>query len=189
LYEWFSLGDGNLYMKPDLFGRPSRVGFRVPEQEDKSSAALIDYRIGKPKYLERRMSPGKRPFSGSDNSSSDSVRGSLGSYSPLWHSDAAFSRESGGDALAFVQVSGKLAQYEFTLDQSRVKHLEKGEKPWQVVVYVEVGEGGGPEHVFLETGCDDPEINAAVVRAMYYGKVSSSGTACSGRVTISCGVQ
>ena len=39
-----------------------------------------------------------------------------------------------------------------------------------MIVYVETGEDGQPEHVFLETGCDDRKINDDAVKLVGKGR-------------------
>ena len=66
--------------------------------------------------------------------------------------------------------------------------MKRFDKPWQVVVYVEVNESGSPAHVILEAGCEDPKINSTVVKALYRGKVPAPGAPCAGRVSLSYGL-
>ena len=55
------------------------------------------------------------------------------------------------------------------------------------MAHIEIGENGQPEHVFVEKDCDDPEINAVVMRTMHKGKLLKPGARCSGQVTVNFG--
>ena len=87
----------------------------------------------------------------------------------------------------FSETSGELRKQGFEVPSFTDEEMKQFDKPWQVVVYVEVNESGRPAHVILQTGCEDPKINAMVVKALYRGKVPAPGTPCSGRVVLNYG--
>ena len=80
-------------------------------------------------------------------------------------------------------ISGMLKKLGFEIPPLP-ESLQNMEWGGQVVVSIEVDEKGVPTHVFLEAGCKNEEVNSAVIRAMYEGKLLNAGQACIGFVTV-----
>ena len=85
------------------------------------------------------------------------------------------------------RLSDELKARQFAAPEFSAESIKGFEKPWLVEVHVDVGEDGRPENVFLETGCDDKKVNAAVVKMVSMGKLKQPGTKCSGHVVMSFG--
>lgn len=188
-YVRFAAGEGNLYMEPDLFGRPSRIGFRLPEQREDVPVTVPDHRTSLPRFLEWPSTLPAESTSADHELLSDRASRQMGSYRPYRREEHVFSQKAGRDMRTLAEVSGELKKYGFLAPVFRVESVKQSDKPWLVVVYVEVSEDGRPEHVFLETKCDDQEINDMIVKAMYKGRLLRPGKRCEGRVTVSFGTQ
>jgi len=184
-YVKFGAGQGSLYMKPYLFGLPSRVGFRFrfPEDDSGVPAGLSGHCVNHSRLLDRDEAVVKK-VAVSD------IRGrsvELGEYRPHLEPVSAFSRKAAGEMRTLVMTSGELKDKGFQVPEFPEGVLKQFDKPWRVAVYVEIGNDGRVEHVFLESGNHDPAVDAAVVRHMHRGKLSRPGTGCTGRVTVSFG--
>jgi hypothetical protein len=180
--------EGKPYMRPDLMGRPMRV--EVPGEDFGAGmlGSLLSQPERHPRYLERDDGIGWATTNGVA-ASRNGVLVELGSYRPIWRAERIFlASRTEREMRLSSEVSGDLKKQGFEAPAFTEEELKRFDKPWQVVVYVDVNAAGQPAHVLLETGCEDSKINATVVRAMYRGKVSKPGAACSGRVTLSYGL-
>jgi len=186
-YMRFGTGKASLYMQPDIFVHSPMVKSRLAEQDEGDTAALCGLRVRHPRFLERRTMRGETAPAGEMEPLATRASGQLVAYLPRWQDDHVFSRKAAQDMRVFAEPAGELKKYHFRIPAIPVESLKQREKPWLVVVYVEVGEAGRPEHVFLSTGCDDPKINAVVVRTMYRGRLAEPGIRCGGHVTVSFG--
>ncbi|MFC1452339.1 hypothetical protein ACFLSJ_03230 [Verrucomicrobiota bacterium] len=110
-------------------------------------------------------------------------------YRPAWEDDAVFTNAPLPQMRLLAEVSPDLEQCGFRIPALPVSAGHAAESPWRVQLYVEFDGEGRVENVFLESGCDDAEINADLVRAMHRAKVETAGRPCSGRVTLSFGRQ
>jgi len=112
----------------------------------------------------------------------------MGTYRPTWKDEQVFSiRPTPREMQLFSETAGDLRKQGFEVPSFTDEEMKQFDKPWQVVVYVEVDESGRATHVLLQTGCEYPRINAMVVKAMYRGKVPTPGAPCSGRVVLNYG--
>lgn len=105
-------------------------------------------------------------------------------YSLGWHDDAVFA--TGGHRVRQVVFtpSGDLQACEFSVPADVLAGL-KGDGEWEVAVRIDVGDGGKPEHVFLESSCGDKSIDARVIRAMYRGRSMKEHGRCCGSAKVS----
>lgn len=63
------------------------------------------------------------------------------------------------------------------------------DRAWTVDLFVDIGDNGIVEHVFIENGCDDPKTNDMVVRWVSGGRLAQPGTKLSGRVSVNFGAR
>lgn len=158
--------------------------------EDEPAESLLSQRVRRPRYLERSIELKVGTASGITGSLSGRVSGMPpGGYRSQWRDEHVFSQEPGQNLKVIVRPSGDLKKYGFKVPELPIENIKRRDKPWMVVVYVQTGDNGWPEHVFLESGCDDEEVNAMIVRAMYRGCLSTLAVRCAGRVTVSFGRQ
>ena len=140
-----------------------------------------------PRYLDRNT--------GAEGKTEDEVIGwglppiDLGSYRPIWKDEQVFlASRTPREMHLLSETSGELKKRGFEMPSFTDDEMKQFDKPWEVVVYVEVNESGYPVHVLLETGCEDPRINALVVKVMGRGRIPKPGIVCDGRVTLSYGM-
>jgi len=139
-----------------------------------------------PRFLNRAaVADGILGGAASDPASSSA---DVGAYRPIWKDDRVFPVNSAPQDMKLLsETSGELKKQKFEVPAFTDEEVKQFDKPWQVVVYVEVNESGRPAHVILQTGCEDARINATVVKALYRGRVLAPGTPCSGRVVLNYG--
>jgi len=113
----------------------------------------------------------------------------LWTYRPIWKDEPVFPAATGTREMRLLsEVSGNLRKHNFEVPGFTDEEMKLFDRPWQVVVYVDVNESGRTTQVILETGCEDPKINSMVLKAMYRAKLPKPGTACGGRVILSYGL-
>ena len=180
--------NGSLYRDPTIVAFPSRIGGGpVDEQEGPAEA-----RPWRPPRPPRFLEPGPVPGAAGPEASAETalnrraLRERL-AYEPLWPEAPVFSRSPAGDRRVRVEAAAELRDRGFEVPGLAAEGTKWAEPPWQVVVAVDIGEDGRPEHVFLETPCEHKEVNAAVVRMMYKGELKKAGSPCAGRVTVHFG--
>ena len=83
-----------------------------------------------------------------------------------------------------VNLSPVLKSNRFEISAEAIERLPKTEKPWVVRGYVETGQDGSASTAFIDEPSEDPSVNAAVLGALYAGRLRGSGSACCGLVTI-----
>lgn len=188
-YVSFSEVEGRIYIDPTLLALPSRVGFRLPEQEEGIPDALSSFSTSSPKFLKRRKGLVEESVVGEAKSVPGNAFSQIGAYRPYWRDTHVFSKKNGQVMQLLVEPSDKLKKYGFQVPEFPIEKVEHLGKPWMVVVYIEVNKDGRPEHVFLEIGCDDSQINTMVVKTMYRGRLSIPGIKCEGRVRVNFGMQ
>jgi hypothetical protein len=166
------------------------VGRGQGDVRDDGAGALLGSLLRQPergpRYLQRTA--------GADGLLNGAVAGpaapvvDLGIYRPIWKDERVFSVNAAPPEMKLLsETSGELKKQNFEVPSFTDEEMKQFDKPWQVVVYVEVNESGRPAHVILQTGCEDPKINAAVVKALYRGKIPAPGAPCSGRVVLNYG--
>ena len=110
----------------------------------------------------------------------------LKEFKPVWNDVPVFGSTRSPQMNLNIEAGTALAQAGFELP-ALPSELTKFGKPWMVSVFVEVGVNGRVTNAFLDKGCEDPRINALVVKEMYKGVVSAAGTPCADRVKINFG--
>lgn len=175
-------GQERLHVDPTLFGRRSRIGFTIAERKDLVPETTPYKRNGTAALLPRELgvsSPTAVPDAGGGATE--------GAYRPAWECEEMFPPAGGDAALLQVQPRGELKRLDLQVPDLPARILEHTDQPWSLVLFVEADRAGSVEHVFVEKGSGIGEIDDAVVRAMYRGRLDSTGTACSGRVDIGFG--
>jgi hypothetical protein len=175
------------YFDQQGFTRASRSGFDAvdtPSAEIVRIPALIS---GVPRLLDREPESAKE-HAGTAHEAPDATpdRRTL-AYRPDWREAPVFKGAAGATPEIRVRLSPALSERGFVAPVFTTNQFPGARGTWQVVLVVEVGTSGRPEHVFVESGCESPEINATIARLMYGGKVPE-GRPCSGRVWVGLGV-
>jgi len=99
----------------------------------------------------------------------------MGGYNLVWRAQKLFAAPGASkDMQVVAELSGDLKKRGFLVPTFTLDEFEQFGKPWQIVVMIEADELGQVADVILETGCDDPKINAIVVKAMYRGKIQGA---------------
>ncbi len=113
----------------------------------------------------------------------DRFTGVEGSFFPDRRKKEVFGESSQFETRIEWGISEMLKELGFEVPPlpESIQNMEWG---GQVVVSIELDEKGVPTHVFLEAGCKNEEVNEAVIRAMYEGKLLNVGQACIGFVTV-----
>jgi hypothetical protein len=172
------------YFEHTGFGFPSRIGFGVMDQPSAEESVRIPANLsGVPRFLEREpVSAGSPTGTVHENLDAKPDRQSL-VYRPGWNEAPVFKAQVGVAPALCVRLSRALKERGFVPPTLSTNQLPAARDAWQVVLVVEVGNEGRPEHVFVESGCESPEINATIARLMYGGSVPE-GRPCSGRVWV-----
>lgn len=84
---------------------------------------------------------------------------------------------------AFEDVDPGLKARGFRLPEMP-EALRAAKHPWTVQLWIEMDPAGRPEQVFLDAGCGDPQINAAVVRWGCWAQAERAQESSSGRVRV-----
>lgn len=179
--------EGKAYMWPDRIAR----SFRTGAEGQAPAAGTLDSMLSPlerlPRYLDREEGCSWMTNGGMTDAGGPWL--DVGYYHPVWKDEQVFPVNSLSREMRLLsEVSGELRKQSFEVPVFSAEEMKRFDKPWQVVVRVEVSESGGPSHVILETGCEDPRINSTVVKAMYRGRIPKPGVACGGRVTLSYGL-
>ena len=118
----------------------------------------------------------------------DVVPADLGQYRPIWNGERKpIERKADRDMRMMSRLDSRLAENKYTPPVFSVDELKRFDKPWQVVMYVEVNEDGHVENVLLESGSEDQAVNADVIKAVYRSKGGQPEAAYGGRLTLSYG--
>ena len=183
-YSAVAAREVRLHMAPHLFALPSPIGFS-PNGDQARPEPFTDAPPRPPRYLDR--DPAWTP-SGALAGSGESVPSVLlpeRSHSPWYVADPVFRAPEQEPARMFYQVSAPLEGRAFKVPDFAGGRLPIFDKPWQVRVHVDLDEEGRVKHVLLESGCDDPAINAMVIREMYRGRGKArKGSIHGGSVTV-----
>jgi len=185
-YARIAEGDGNLYMKPDLFSRPSSVGFRVPEREEQGPLA-VSRSDRTPMLLGWEETVGEERTGIPATFLPTEVNGHGRDYHPSWHAEAAFPRRTWNEVQVSVTVGKRLKERGFEIPRLPPEILAENDDPWMVIAHVDIGPDGRVSHVFIEKGSGDPKIDDIVTRTMQSGRLPQPGERCSGRVTVNLG--
>lgn len=174
--------EGSLY-RPDIF-LPSASGFSV--QGDQSGA--MDMLSGRanmpPRLLAREEAVPVVP----DNTGA--LRPPMPDeepYVPAFQDQPLFGKLGDGGLHLLTAVKGNLSECGFKIPDLAAVLEGKTDRPWLVEIHVDLGSDGRVNHAFLMAGTQDAELNANLVRRMYFAEAMPSGRECSGRVVISCG--
>lgn len=159
-----------------------------PVATDEDIAKPLPWMVARPvKLLEKNEAAGgKSAAENMKDELRDAAVRDMNAYVPVWQDKAVFSNVNGSTMHLTVEPAGALAEYGFQApDLSSLP--AKMDKPWLVSVFVRVDEKGKIEHVFLESGCENREINSTIVRSMYRGRVAKIGKMIEGRVRVNFG--
>jgi len=88
-----------------------------------------------------------------------------------------------------VTVAPELKENGFSMPEITPEDLEIFDQPWQITVYVEMGENGRVRRLFLESGPSGSVAGKFVLGKLRYAGVSDKGGNCEGRVKISYGLE
>ena len=175
---------GALYTRPDLFGRPSMVGFVVPEREEKVPVIF-------PRVLPRRAALERRGFAegipalASTPGVAETARSEGGQYRVRTVSrEAVFAVTGPVSARLTVSQSLELSRCGFKMPDPELEReatFQRGE----MVFSVEIDENGRPAHVFPESGRAFEDAGWRVEKAIREGRAAGKGVPCVGLVTVS----
>ena len=184
-YVPFDVGEGSWYLRPDVFGRPLSIGFSLPAQGEDVPASPAGRHLPRPRLLERngRMS-NTAYWEPAQWRKAASCRGEAG-YRPHWTGDKVFARPDGYEMRFVVDMSRSLRRRGLVIPDLSGKGMVPAEGPWTAVLLLDVNRAGRPEHVFVEAGTGQPDVDSDVARVLYRASAPGSGGPCSGRVTIS----
>ena len=108
-------------------------------------------------------------------------------YLPAFQDQPLFDKLSAGGLHLLTAVRGELSGCGFKIPDLAAVLEGKTDRPWIVEIHVDLGSDGRVNHAFLMTGSQDAELNAKLVRRMYFAEAMAVDRECSGRVVISCG--
>jgi len=178
-------GADGLHVTPDLFGRPSAVGFRAPDSEG-----------GVPDSLALRARHSSHALARTTDAAADrrdvhdlaeSARGGLTRYTPVVAETPAFTRGTSEDLLMSVTMAPALAAAGFEFPRLAADEARVTGRAWIATICVELGADGRAEHVYLESGSGNAKIDGALVRAVAGGRAPGPCEGCRGLVTVSFG--
>lgn len=89
----------------------------------------------------------------------------------------------------FAEVSDALRDVGFEMQEFPASLRGPFERAWRVAVSVELDEQGRVAHVFLDSGCDRPTVNAAVLRMIREGRAPQGEPGRRGRVALNYGTR
>jgi hypothetical protein len=167
------------YVEPDWFARTTRPGFGMPDLTAAMDSAVPDKSMmDSPRFVQGGMDverPGGGPMPETGVGAEHHVH---------WVSKPAFQTAIPSPPVV-VTMSAELVACRFELPAFATNDvLMARAKPWQVVAHVDVGADGRSENVLIELGCEDPQVNATIVRWLDRGVAGKAGVPVSGRVTV-----
>ena len=157
----------------------------VATEMDGPSSVLINHYEPSFKPLERTANLRASTSVGLHRELGYGVDGLERGYVPLWPDVPVFRNNIERSNTFILEMSGNLKKYGFYIPENIEKSLKIKASAWQVVVYVATDDNGHVEHVFIEKGADDPQVDQAVIRAMYRGRLVKEGRRIEGDVTVS----
>jgi hypothetical protein len=176
----------HMFLKPDLFGRPSQVGFAASAPPDESLRLFAPAALQKPKILEwdgRPAAPAAAPAGPSPAAPEPGQDG----YRPSWAEAPAFVRPVADQMQALTEISPALAARGFRTGPLPAEGVRRTGKPWMAVLYVETRLDGGVAHALVEQSSGDAGVDGMLVRAVSAGRTAEPGPECRGQVTVSFG--
>lgn len=173
--------DSVAFRRPEQFGLPSPEGFSVQETEDWSSSVLGAPLALPPRTLARaeRTAALAMPFS-----LDLTAGGAQASYQPVF-APAAVYEAPGARRRVHVLSSDCLARR--GLELSRTLAGIETNRDWEVGAWVEVAPEGRVEHVLVDAGSGDTNLDRRVEAALYRARVTERGQACGGWLRIGYG--
>ena len=159
--------------------------FMRRDENDEPENLLLSRRLRPPRYLERNTEMRIETDANNEGPYLIHLLSEPDAYRLRWTDERVFPPDTGKDMKVIIRPAGKLKTYGFQIPKLPIKKIKSKNMSWTVVVTVEMGDFGRPEHVFLESGCSDKSINTMIVRTMYRGTLTTPGGRCSGRVTVS----
>ncbi len=87
-----------------------------------------------------------------------------------------------------VKCKGCLADRGFSIPDKLKKELVTENQSWMAKVFVQIGETGYPEQLFLEKSSKLPKIDAKILKILHYSRIKEPGTPCEGYVIINFGL-
>jgi hypothetical protein len=184
-YAMITPGDLKLLNRPDDFIALGSAG-RERLEDAKAPEQLILAPVRPPMLLERQAFASIQK---SDVAPVPPVLTQMDEPRILPSIEGVFQEAADTNLHVFVGLSESLRKHNFQMPEFKIEASWKVADSWMVVVYVETNEDGEPEHVFLETGCDDKKINDAAVKLVARGRASEPAARCEGRVTINYGTR
>lgn len=179
------------YMRPiSSIGRPPGAGFTSSGGDRRlmMSGTANDRAVIPPKFLDWRMdrqTPGTTDLEAA-------IRGDAlaqaKTFEPEWKRENAPVERSSSIVLK-IGMDEPLTAGGLKLPEFSGEVLNQFDKPWQMVVYVQMGADGKPLYVLAEKGAEDQRITTAVIRQIYKGRLGVTGTACAGRIYLNYGLQ
>lgn len=180
-YPSIPAGTEQDYVRPDLFGLPSAIGFRAElAADDRVFDTGPVERIGRLHFLPRRPDRMDLPAAGS---SRPPAMGPA-TYRPQWTTMPWFAERAPGAADVALELSDALRARDFQAPDLRPAVTGYLDFAWQLVLTVELAPDGRPESVFLEEGSAKPDLNETVIRALLRGRASPAERATSGSVCV-----
>ena len=183
----FGLGEqaNGLHVTPDLFGRPSAVGFRAPDAEAGVPDSL-SLRMRNSSHELDRKSVVSAEYRRADDLAR-SARDELTHYDPVVTETPAFTRPGSGDMQLGVTLTPVLKAAGFGFPRLAADMARMTGQSWMATLCVELGADGRPEHVYVENGSGNATIDSALVRAVAEGRASGPCAVCRGLVTVNFG--
>lgn len=181
--------DNKPYKDPTMLFLPSRFGFvNVLKQEEGITEVVTSHPPGPPRFLGLRDAQTKDSTAPRHESVCETASRDMGTYRPYCREGNVFTRKAERDMRLFVEISSELEKYGFEVPEFPAESVKRSGKPWMVTVHVATDDDGMTKHVFLETGCEDQEVNAMVVKTVGRGRLSKRGKRCEGRIVVNYGL-
>lgn len=178
--RYTSVNPNDMMLKqPTLFAD----GIESSRERNDDPLSLMKYRPRKQKSIVLEHEFDIVPRETTNVLSKDRFAGVEGSFFPNRYKKEVFGESRQLETRIECETSEILKKLGFEVPPLP-ESLQNMEWGGQVVISIELDEKGVPTHVFLEAGCKNEEVNSAVVRAMYEGKLLNAGQACIGSVTI-----
>jgi hypothetical protein len=184
-YVRLNADDGAHYKLPYVISWPSRAGLDSRQEE---RGIFADFRRELPSRS-RLLAMGSWVVADAMEVEVDrplAVKGTSDLRRRMGFEDAGFREPVSEAAVYGINVSASLRKCGFSAPADLADRLGPQSGAWYVVVYVEAGEDGSIDHVFVERGCPDAARNLAVARVLSLAR-TSGGRRCSGRVTVGYG--
>jgi hypothetical protein len=190
LYARLQSGSERDYLNPTIMARPTTLG-AVPGSTERRKALVgsgVSTKTAAPALLDWKTSTGpERPWDAPATLSEEAAR-QLTGYRPEWRDEPVFTNRTSAMTMTIV-CGDRLKQNGFQLPEFPPQMIKQFDKPWQMVLYVEMNEQGKPRFVLVDKSSEDQKIDSAVARIVYRSRLEKTGKACSGRVNLNYGLQ